>query len=134
MPSRKNPYRHNGVKTTVYGHKKVGHEQDGHCYDSKLEGQMARLLIKHGIGFTPHVKFALVRPDGTPFHYTIDFLLTEPVGFVGISGYINAIEVKGVLTRKDLKRLDAFEYCTGYKGFIVGRMLIDFWEREGIKK
>lgn len=131
MPSR-NAYRYKAVKTTVYGHKKIGHQKDGVQYDSILEARMARVLLANEVCFTPHVKFALVRPDGQPFDYTVDFLLHQPLDIAGVPGFVNAIEVKGVLSKKDIKRMKALEYCTPYRGWIAGEMFIKFWETEGL--
>lgn len=130
-----NPYGHRAVKATVYGHTKVGLNEDGFVYDSQLEAKMARVLLKHRVRFTPHVKFALVRPDGTSFDYTVDFLTCEPLPLLTQDGdisYVRAIEIKGRLCKKDFLRMKALTYSTQYKGIIAGDMLIDFWDKNGL--
>jgi len=126
-----NPYKHRGVKTRVSGHKKIGLPYDVHEYDSKLEARCAKILLKYGIKFKPHVKFECKDEDGMLFHYTVDFLFPKPQKLAGI-GFINALEVKGVLRFHDLDRIEALNKSHNIKTFIVLEPLIDMWETEGI--
>jgi hypothetical protein len=93
---------------------------------------MARLLIQYQVPFTPHVLYHVVSPDGKPFTYTIDFILESGHHFAGIPGIINAIEVKGVLSKKDIRRIDALDYCHRLKSWIVTETHIKMWEHEGL--
>lgn len=104
-------------------------------YDSMLEARLARIFDREGIEFKPHVLFEDLRtPDNKVFTYTLDFVFEQPQKFVGIRSVLNGIEVKGVLTRHDIIRIDSLDYFKGIKAWIVGDMMIDFWERENCKK
>lgn len=105
---------------------------DGVRYDSQLEGRMAELLIAHGIEFDPHVEFQCYDREGKPFKYTADFVFAVPQKFAGISYTLDAIEVKGVLSKHALLRNDALKYCWNIRCYCAGYELIDFWSREGL--
>ena len=125
-------YEYQAIKVKVAGHKAIGLDEDEVWYASKLEGRTAILLIKAGIKFTPHVKFKVISPNGTWFHYTVDFLFDAPQKPLGCHKWISFLEVKGVLTRHDLLRLSALEYTMGLKGFIALPSMVDLWERDGL--
>jgi len=103
-------------------------------YDSGMEARMARLLDKHGIEFDAHVKFeGLMTPEHKPFTYTIDFVMKTAQKFIGIPDILNAIEVKGALSKHDMVRIEALGYFKGVKAWIITDTLISFWEAEGLK-
>lgn len=128
-----NPYKHKAIKEKVAGHKKIGLPEDIYEYDSKLEARCAKILLKHEIKFKPHVKFDCVDRDGKPFTYQVDFLFEEPRKFLGISSAVDALEVKGVLTRHDLLRIEALKFKHGVRTFIVLEPLIRMWENDGVR-
>jgi hypothetical protein len=127
------PYRRRGIKEKVSGHKRIGLEQDVYEYDSRLEARCAKILIRHRVAFTPHVKFECVDEDGKPFTYEVDFLFKKPEKLAGI-GFIHALEVKGTLCFNDLRRIEGLELSHKIKTFIVLKPLIEMWEREGIRR
>lgn len=129
----KGAYRRQGIREKVSGHKKIGLEEDMHEYASRLEARMAKLLIAEGVRFKPHVKFDCMDRDGKPFTYEVDFIFKEPQKFVGISYIVNGVEVKGVLTRHDLLRIEALKFKHGVRVFIALEPLIEMWEREGMR-
>ncbi len=121
IPARKTRYRDQWDRSILY--------------DSILEARMARILDRAAIEFEAHVLFEDLRtPEHKLFSYTLDFVFKKPQKFVGIPDILNGIEIKGALTRHDMIRIDALEYFKGVKAWIVGDMMIDFWEREGAKK
>lgn len=128
-----NAYTHNAIKEKVAGHKKIGLTEDVYEYDSKLEARCAKILLHHKIRFKPHVKFGCVDRDGKPFIYQVDFLFEEPRKFLGISSAVDALEVKGVLTRHDLLRIEALKFKHGIRTFIVLEPLIKMWEKDGVR-
>lgn len=117
-----NSYTHQAKKTQV----------NGHWYDSRLEARVATLLHKHKVKFTPHVKFEVFGRDGRRFFYEVDFLLNEPRKFAGIPGIVRALEVKGVLRKKDINRVEALEYCHFIHCWITTEPIIKMWESEGM--
>lgn len=124
MKNVKNPYRYKAKRTKVRGV----------WYDSRLEARMAMILLNNKIEFEPHREFQCVDVNGAFFKYIVDFYFPRPQEFLGITHSVRFIEVKGVLTRWDIRRLNALEYCHNLKGFIVTEPLISLWEREGIGK
>lgn len=129
----KSYYTGRAVKENVAGHKSIGLKEDIHEYASLLEARCAKLLIKHVIRFKPHVKFECVDRDGKPFIYEVDFLFEEPKKFLGVSDAIDAIEVKGVLSRHDLLRRTALKFRHNIEVYIALEPMIQFWEREGVR-
>ena len=121
-----------GIKVKLAGHKKIGLEEDVHEYASKLEARCAQIFLTAGIKFRPHVKFDCINKNGGSFTYTVDFLFDEPKKFVGISGIVNGIEVKGPLSHHDMDRIDALKFKHGIRAYIVTKPLIDMWENEGL--
>lgn len=128
----KNTYSYKAKKTVVHGHKSIGKKYDSHIYDSRLEARMARLLLKNKVVFTPHVKYTCINRDGTTFDYVIDFVFDRPQKFAGVHKWITCLEVKGVLSKSDLLRLDALEFTHGVHGYLVTETLIKMWEVEGM--
>ena len=122
-----------GIKTKVSGHKGIGLEEDIHEYDCRPEARCSVVLIKAGIRFKPQVKFNCINREGDPFTYEVDFLFETSQKMLGISAAIEAIEVKGILTRHDLLRIEALKFKHGIRTFIVTEPLIGMWEREGIR-
>lgn len=129
----KNVYKGRAIREKVDGHKAIGLEEDVHEYASRLEALCAKILIKNGIRFKPHVKFDCVDKNGKAFTYEIDFLFETPLKLLGISPAVEAIEVKGALTRHDLLRIEALKWKHGIRAFIVMKPLLEMWEREGIR-
>lgn len=129
----KSPYTGKAIREKVSGHKSIGLEEDIHEYASRLEARCAKLLIKHGIPFRPHVKFKCVDRELKEFTYEVDFLFNEPRKFRGIEA-VDGIEVKGVLSSHDFLRKNALKYWHDLDIYIVLKDLIDFWEREGMRK
>jgi len=129
----KSYYTGRAVKEKVGGHKAVGLPEDVHEYASMLEARCAKILLKHNIRFKPHVKFDCVDREGKPFTYEVDFLFEEPKKFLGISEAIDAIEVKGVLSRHDLLRRTALKFKHGIDAYIVLEPIIQLWENEGVR-
>lgn len=103
-------------------------------YDSKLEANVARLLLGNKVTFAPHVRFKLQDYEGKKYSYTPDFIFQEAQNFVGIEKAIHVLEVKGVITPHDLKRLDDLEYQYGVKGFVATATLIHAWQNYGFLK
>lgn len=128
-----NVYHGRSIKTKVSGHKIIGLAEDIHEYDSRLEARCAQVLIKAGIRFKPHVKFDCIDREGKHFTYEVDFLFETSQKMLGISAAIEAIEVKGVLTRHDLLRIEALKFKHGVRTFITTEPLIGMWEREGVR-
>jgi len=129
----KNPYKAHAVKVKIAGHKKIELEEDVHEYASRLEARCAEVLIKHEVRFKPHVKFNCVDREGKPFTYEVDFLFEEPKKFLGISEAIDAIEVKGVLSRHDFLRRTALKFKHGIDAYIALEPIIQLWENEGVR-
>ncbi len=128
----KNEYTLKAKKTVVHGHKSIGKPYDAHIYDSRLEARVARLLIELKIKFTPHVKYKCFNREGAEFSYEIDFVFEEPQKLAGVHKWITCLEVKGVLSKSDLLRLDALEFSHGLHGYLCTQPLIKMWEVEGI--
>lgn len=127
-----NIYKSRAIKEKVSGHKSIGLTEDVYEYDSKLEARCAKVLIKAGIRFKPHVKFDCIDKEGKPFTYEVDFLFEASQKMLGISAAIEAIEVKGALKRHDLLRIEALKFKHGIRTFITTEPLIGMWEREGV--
>ena len=106
-------------------------EVNGVVYASKLEARLARLLIAHRIPFTPHARFELFDRNGQPFVHYVDFLLDAPVNFMG-TPLVDALEVKGRLTRHDFVRCDGLYYFRYLSCWLVLEPLIALWEKEGM--
>ena len=104
----------------------------GVWYDSRMEARVARLLYGNRIKFEPHKKFQVYGRDGEPYFYTVDFFLITPIKLAGIPSPVTALEVKGILTKKDIHRCDALDYAHFCKTWIVTEPLIRMWELEGI--
>lgn len=104
----------------------------GHLFASRLEARMARILHGNKIEFEPHKKFQVFGRDGEKYFYTVDFYLKRPYKFAGIPWAVTAIEVKGILTKKDIHRCDALDYCHFCKTWIVTDSLLRMWELEGL--
>ena len=100
-------------------------------YPSIMEARAARVFLRDDIEFKPHVKFVCFDRQGKQFNYTVDFLFARPQKLAGISKWVTFIETKGALTKHDILRLDALEYCHELKGFIVTEPLLQMWEKEG---
>lgn len=115
-----NPYR--------YRPKPV--EVEGVWYASQMEGRLARLLIKNGIPFTPHKLFNLFDRSGRPFVHAVDFYIHVPIKPIGTGVFVQALEIKGALSTRDLLRCDALKYCVGVRCYIVTEALLGLWERE----
>lgn len=105
---------------------------DGVTYASRLEARCALLLIKHGVPFTPHVKYDCFDREGRPFSYTVDFKLHYPTKFLGIGFAVEALETKGILRKHDLLRNDALKFCHGVRCYIVLEPLLNMWWSDGI--
>lgn len=129
-----NPYIWKAKPCLVYGHKKVGLPYNKHKYASRMEGKMATLLINAEISFKPHIKFECWNRKGKPFNYTVDFLFCKPQSLVGISSLVDFVEIKGALTKHDLLRKEALEFCHNLNGWIAGSLLLGLWERSGFDK
>ena len=127
-----NPYKYKARPTPVAGHHKIGLQQDTIVYDSQLEARLAVLLLKHNVPFTPHVKFICFDRRGKEFSYAVDFLLRRPRKLVGLSYAMDALETKGIITKHDILRNEALNYCHGKRCYIVTRDLLELWEREGL--
>ncbi len=128
-----NVYRGKAIRTKVSGHKSIGLEEDVFEYDSRLEARCAQVLIKAGIRFKPHVKFDCFDTERKSFTYEVDFLFESSQKMLGISAAIEAIEVKGALSKHDLLRIAALKYIHNIRTFIVLKELIEMWEREGVR-
>jgi len=107
---------------------------EGVQYDSYLEAKCAAILSAYGVSFEHHVQFDVFIRQGEPVSYTIDFVLREPQKLSGIPYIVNVLEVKGVLTSRDIDRLDALEYCHNKSGWIVLAPLLDLWFSDGLFK
>ena len=105
---------------------------NGVAYDSKLEASLAEILDENNIPFKPHVRYEVFDREGKKFHYTPDFVLEKDYKFKGINKTISVLEVKGMLSDRDMLRMDALEYCHQLRGFIVTQSLIYYWKREGM--
>ena len=116
---------------SVYRYAAIPTWVDGVEYSSKLEARCARLLIRHKIPFTPHVRYELYDRNGKQFAHEVDFLLKSPLNFMG-TPLVDALEVKGRMTRHDLVRCDALDYFHHTFCWLVLEPLIDLWEREGM--
>lgn len=112
--------------------KAIKEQVNGFWFDSKMEATVARMLIGNKIGFKPHQKFEVFGRDGEKYFYEIDFLLDKSIKFAGIPGAIKGLEVKGWLTKKDIHRIDALQYCHFINCWIVTQPLIEMWQREGM--
>jgi|GEM_PF-4069388 len=123
-----------GVPTPVSGHQSIGLSEDVFEYSSYLEARFAKLLIEAGIRFKPHQRFDVVDRSGEKFTYAVDFLFEQPQKFGFWDGWYLAVEVKGCLSYKDLRRKDALEYCRELPTFIVTEPFIKLYEEEGLKK
>ena len=128
-----NIYHGRAIKEKVEGHSKIGLAEDVHEYDSKMEARCAKVFIKCGVRFKPHVKFECMDREGKPFSYTVDFLFEASQKLLGISAAVEAIEVKGALCRHDLLRIEALKFKHGIRTFIATEPLIGMWEREGVR-
>ena len=115
-----------------YGRKPIPTWIGNVLYDSKLEARMAIILHNNSLLFRPHQAFQVYDRTGKWFAYVVDFLFNRPYKFAGISQPIEAIEVKGIIRRKDINRIEALEYCHGVKTFIATQALIVMWEKEGL--
>lgn len=129
----KSYYTGRAIKEKVSGHKAIGLAEDVHEYASLLEARCAKILLKHNIRFKPHVKFDCVDREGKSFTYEVDFLFEEPKKFLGISEAIDAIEVKGVLSRHDFLRRTALKFKHGIDAYIALEPIIQLWEHEGVR-
>lgn len=118
--------------TRIQGHSRVGLEEDVITYDSQLEAKVGVALIRDRVRFQPHVQYEVFGRDGMPFYYTIDFDLQQPRKLRGIGELVDSVEVKGVLSRKDFDRKDAFEYTHDRDMWIATPALVEYWVDEGI--
>ena len=117
---------------SIYMHKPIRTMFRGHMYDSKLEASLAEILFNNGVPFTPHITFSVIDRQGNPFTYTPDFVLDRDYKFKGIDKPVSILEVKGMLTDRDMLRMDALQYCHEVRGFIVTQSLIYYWKRDGM--
>lgn len=122
MGRRHDPYKYRARPVTI----------DGVKYDSLTEGRMVKLLLHYGVEFTAHVKFDCFDRRGKPFVYFIDFIFMEPQKFAGVAKILDGVEVKGVITKKAILKMEGLEYCHGVKAHIVTEQMIAFWEAEGL--
>lgn len=106
----------------------------GREYDSKLEANMARLLMGNNVIFTTHTTFELYTFDGQTYTYSPDFIFPKAMDFIGIEKAVNFIEVKGVFNPHDFRRLTDLENQFNVKGFIVTEQLMSYWSRFGLFK
>ena len=108
---------------------------NGEWYDSLLEGRFATLFHEKKVPFTPHVRYTrLTHPQCKSgfFNYTIDFLFESPMDFIGMPFIIQALEVKGRMCARDLRRLEALSFYYGITSWFAGEMILDMWVREGM--
>ncbi|MDO8572019.1 MAG: hypothetical protein Q7R79_05050 [bacterium] len=132
---QRDPYRgRSGTPTKVSGHKTIGLKEDVFEYASYLEARFAKLLIEAGVRFKPHQRYPVYGEEGEQFTYAVDFVLEQPQKFGFWDGFYLAVEVKGVLSYKDLRRKKALEHTHDLPTFILTEPLIDLYEREGLKK
>ena len=118
-----NEYNYKAVKTIV----------GNHTYDSRLEGSVAALLTSYHIEFLPHQKYYLFDREGKNFSYELDFYFPKPQKFLG-TGWIDGIEVKGILKKHDFLRRDALHYKMGIDVFIATEPIIKCWIYTGLYK
>lgn len=118
--------------SSAYRFKAIPTKVKGVWYDSRLEGRLATLLHAHKVKFTPHVKYEVFDRTGNRFFYTVDFLLHEKHRFVGIPLTIQALEAKGILSKRDIHRVEALDYCHFVKTWLVSENMILMWETEGM--
>lgn len=104
-------------------------EYKGIMYDSQLEAKMAMILDQNKVEFVPHV-WLQVQMDGAVVFRGADFFLPRQIQPYFVSSFINVIEVKGILTMDDYKRLNAMKK-EGISCFIALPQLIDFWSQPG---
>ena len=117
-----NKYQFKAIKTQV----------NGVWYDSVMEANVAKLLLGNKIGFVPHRTFKVFDRKGNPFFYEVDFFLETPQSFAGIPTIVRCLEVKGVLSKRDIHRVEALNYCHFYRTWVVTNALIVMWQKEGM--
>lgn len=107
---------------------------NGIKFASQLEIRTAKILDKHNIDYQTHKHFDVRHRNGKPFTYKVDFVFDYPHKFLGVSGLIIFLEVKGVICPHDIERMDALMYRTNCKGYIATPDIISMWERCGLTK
>lgn len=109
-------------------------EYRGEQYDSQLELKVAQLLDENGVVYAPHVNFKVIDRTGEWHEYEIDFLFKHRQKFVGISVPIYFLEVKGVVRKHDINRMDALEYTYNAHGYVADEHIINLWQRDELIK
>jgi hypothetical protein len=98
-----------------------------HHYASQLEIRMAKVLDKENIGYIPHAKFVV---DNNGKEREVDFMFYQLIKPYWSYQFIQGIEVKGWLSRRDWERRKELE-DVGVYVFMGTPTMIDFWEQEG---
>ena len=98
-------------------------------FKSRLESRMASILTVNGVPYEYGVWFDM-KGGG---RREVDFMLTRPQRVYWFDGYIQAIEVKGVLDWRSYEQQRELREV-GIITIIVTEPIIRFWEKEKFLK